>query len=116
MHQTSKKIPASSLWMYVVVFAVWLLFSVLVTAFAVSSSLHAAQDRSTQFSRSLYADLFDTMQANEAALEGFAALFGAIGKTDEDTAPLPRTASARRARPWRWAGRRWSLWSMPSSW
>jgi diguanylate cyclase (GGDEF)-like protein len=86
MPPTTRQQTIPFLWVYVLVFLAWLILTAVVTAFAISSSIQEVKARFNQYADGLQGSLFDRMQANQAVLEGFAALFGAIGKTDEGAA------------------------------
>lgn len=82
-HKTTGKTASSHswLWLYITLFIGWAAFYITIVSFFVSTSIKDVETRFIQYSNAYAEHIYDKATSNQIILEGFSALFGALGKT-----------------------------------
>lgn len=76
------------IWLYVTLFISWVAFCITITCFFISTSIRDAQSDFIQFSNAYSEHIYDKVNSNQIILNGFAALFGALGNGDSKDASI----------------------------
>ncbi|GAO34750.1 hypothetical protein SCT_0130 [Sulfuricella sp. T08] len=82
---------------YFSLFGAWFFLASFITASSIANDLRSAQLKFLEYANSLYREIDNRVQANEAVLEGITAFLGVSG-TLNDGAPISRYAQLVRAR------------------
>lgn len=69
----------SGLWLYISLIISWIAFCISIATFFVSTSIKDAESKFIQYSNAYTEHIYDKASSNQIILEGFAALFGALG-------------------------------------
>jgi GGDEF domain-containing protein len=84
-------------WVYLCLFGAWFFLASLVAAFSITNDLRSAKLRFSEYANTLYSDIYNRVQANEAVLEGIAAFLSTSGAID-DGARISRYAQQVQTR------------------
>lgn len=76
------------IWLYITLFISWVAFCITITCFFVFTSINDAQSDFVQFSNAYSEHIYDKVNSNKIILNGFAALFGALGNEDSKEASI----------------------------
>lgn len=94
---TSGGVVRKHLGVYFCLFGAWFLLASFVMASSIASDLRSAKLRFIEYTNSLYGEIDNRIQTNEAVLEGITAFLGVSGTMD-DGAQISRFAQQVRAR------------------